>query len=175
MHLFDYHARILMKTIYLLRHAKSDWNAPYGADHERPLNDRGIRSARQLGLYLKENVAPPEIILCSTATRTRETLDLVLKSTYWTSTVQHKSELYLCGRSDYARAMSELDSEIQSVLIVGHQPTTGEVASWLLGGQAVEVPTGTFMVFSLAIPSWEALRPGTAKLELHVTPRQLFG
>ena len=67
-----------MKTLYLLRHAKSSWDDSRVSDFDRPLNNRGRREAEKIAEYMKENKYIPEYIICSTAKRTRETLDLIL-------------------------------------------------------------------------------------------------
>lgn len=162
-----------MKTLCLLRHAKSDWDATYGADHERPLNERGKRAAQSMGSFLKYEIEQPQIILSSTAKRTQETLSLLMKHAGWNASVTYHSDLYLCSRADIITQLSVLDDRVESALVVGHQPTTGEFASWLLGGTQVDVPTGTFMMFSIPILSWGELKAAEASMSLYVTPRQL--
>ena len=168
-----------MKILGLLRHAKSDWDASYGGDHERPLNERGRQAAKKMGAYLRQEIIQPDIILSSTAKRTKETLALVMEHAGWTSEVTYSTNLYLCSRTDILRELASLDHGIESALIVGHQPTTGDFASWLLGGTEVDVPTGTFMTFSLPILSWKELKAAhvahaaQAALKLYVTPKQL--
>ncbi|NQV73913.1 histidine phosphatase family protein [bacterium] len=162
-----------MKTLCLLRHAKSDWDASYGADHERPLNERGKRAAKSMGSFLKQEIVQPEIILSSTAKRTKETLSLLMKHAGWNASVTYLTDLYLCSRADIIKQLSHLDDKVESALVVGHQPTTGDFASWLLGGSQVDVPTGTFMMFSIPISSWRELKAAQASMKLYVTPRQL--
>lgn len=160
-----------MKTIYLLRHAKSDWNASYGGDHERPLNGRGKRAATDMGAYLASHLEAPDTILCSTAKRTKETIHLVVKDAKWDTPIYYKEELYLCSVSDVKRQLMSLSNETKSVLLVGHQPTTGEVAGWLTGDFQLHVPTCTFMAINIHVQEWSEIGPGAGILDLHITPK----
>jgi phosphohistidine phosphatase len=163
-----------VKSIYLLRHAKSDWNASSGSDHERPLNKRGIRSALGMGKHLSSNTVPPALILCSTAIRTRETLALIQKGSNWDSEAVFESFLYHATLQTVKERIQALPVDLESVMIIGHQPTTGEVASWFLGGKQIGVPTCAFIHLRLDIMDWKELNPGHATLHQYVIPSQFM-
>ena len=69
-----------MKSVILFRHGKSDWNASYGSDHDRPLNSRGIKAAKKMGLFLSTKNQIPDIVISSTATRAKTTAQLAMES-----------------------------------------------------------------------------------------------
>ncbi len=160
-----------MKAIYLLRHAKSDWNTPFGNDHERRLNTRGVRSAKEIGKHLSVNVEPPDLVLCSTSTRTRETIDLVLSESNWSAPVTFESGIYEATIQDVLHILNGLPDATEVVMIVGHQPTTGAVATWLLGGIPVEVPTCSFIHLDVDIEDWNTIGPGCARLQHYAVPK----
>ncbi|HKU72519.1 MAG TPA: histidine phosphatase family protein, partial [Pyrinomonadaceae bacterium] len=83
-----------MKTLFLLRHAKSSWKDETLPDFDRPLNRRGKRAAETIGRYFKTSASVPELILCSPAERARETLKLVLKASKWTTEVRYDQRIY---------------------------------------------------------------------------------
>ena len=74
-----------MKSVILFRHGKSDWNASYGIDHDRPLNSRGIKAAKKMGQYLLEKDQVPDLIISSTAVRAKTTAQLAIESANWQS------------------------------------------------------------------------------------------
>lgn len=110
-----------MRQLAFLRHAKSDWGAANLPDHERPLSARGERAALVMGRYLAQIGYRAQTVVCSTAMRTRQTLDLVgsqcaLPGAHFTR------DLYLCGPRDLIRSLQSLPASAGDVLIVGHNP-----------------------------------------------------
>ena len=87
----------MMKTISILHHAKSSWDDSSLRDHDRPLNERGRAAAPQMGAHMQEAGYLPNLVLCSTATRTRQTLDAVLSELELEPAIEFQEELYLAG------------------------------------------------------------------------------
>lgn len=110
--------------LLLLRHTKSDWSTPEAEDHDRPLNGRGRTAAKKMGEWLASRGHLPDLILCSDATRTRETLaGLALPET----ATEFRADLYLAD-ADTILAVAE-GAEAACVLIVGHNPGMAEAAT----------------------------------------------
>src|SRR5262249_8612093 len=130
----------LMKTLLILRHAKSSHDHPEIADHDRPLNKRGRRDAPHVGEMLVEKKLVPDQILCSTAVRARETTDLVVGRFHKTPPIQYRSDLYLAPPKNYVHALNELDDSVETVLTVGHNPG---LEAWVesLSGEPSRFPT----------------------------------
>jgi phosphohistidine phosphatase len=160
------------RTLLLLRHAKSDY--PDGVpDHERPLAPRGVREAALAGDWLKTNVAEVDAVLCSTATRTRQTL----ARTGITAPVQYAERLYgatpgiVLGEINDVR--SRFDREIDTLLVVGHEPVMSSLALGLANADTADsavaqqisakFPTSSVAVLRTAAP-WERLELGGAEL-----------
>src|ERR1051325_3345599 len=111
-----------MKTLFLLRHAKSSWKDETLADFERPLNRRGKHAAETMGEYLKAKGVVPELILCSPAVRARETLALVTKAAKWATEVRYDQRIYEASGLRLAEVMAQIENDRKLVMMVGHNP-----------------------------------------------------
>lgn len=164
------------KTITLLRHAKSDWGNSQLDDHDRPLNGRGRRAAPLIGRYMAEHQIAPEVILASTALRAQQTLDLVVSQ--WTTRppeIYSSQNLYLASPKIILSEVSKLSDSWSSVLVVGHNPGLGELAS-ILCGENLEFPTACLASFELDVEKWQHLSRdlgGPAKKKHYCRPREL--
>lgn len=155
-----------MKTVYLLRHGKSDWNAEFETDHERPINDRGKQSALAVGRFMFDHDMLPDVILCSTAERTRRTLELVVSAAGWIGIpVRFEEELYLATPATALRVLETALSSVRSVLLVGHQPTLSGLVAYLTGGRMVDMPTACLATISIDLD-------GTGRLTNLVPPHR---
>ena len=116
------------KQLIILRHGKSDWHSGARTDHERPLNDRGRVDAERVGRWLGENGYRPDQIACSTATRTRETIDLVSNAADWEKVgVEYDDSLYLASESTIVEIAADGLRDYDRFVIVGHNPGMDDV------------------------------------------------
>jgi phosphohistidine phosphatase len=167
-----------MRSLLLLRHAKSSWDDPSLRDHDRPLSPRGRRAAADMGRYLRSHDLTPELVLCSSARRTCETAALADLPGSTRLEIEH--DLYLADPETVAERVRAVDDDVNSVMVVGHNPTTQDLAMELVGDDptgavarlAAKYPTGALAVFELSQP-WRELRPGAAILSAFVTPRDV--
>ena len=162
-----------MKTILILRHAKSDWNADFRYDHERPLNKRGRKAAQAVGRYLAATDQVPERVITSSAVRARETLALVLEAGAWTSEVRETDALYEATLSDVLREVQAAPDEAERLLLVGHEPTWSETVSELIGDAQVRFPTATIARIDLDVGRWADVRWGGGELVWLIPPKLL--
>lgn len=170
-----------MKTVYLLRHAKSGWDQPALDDHERSLAPRGERAAGLMGEYLAREKIEIEQILCSTAMRTRETLERVLTHIGSEPEIAYEDGLYLAAAEDLLARIRRLDDGIGTVLLLGHNPGFHELACALSGSAersdaqrlAHKYPTAGFCELRFAADRWKNIEPGGGELLRFVTPKQL--
>src|ERR1700686_2113057 len=116
-----------MHRLHLLRHAKSGWDEAL-EDHERPLSRRGRETARRVGESLPSALGTIDLVLCSTAVRTRETAELVLAAYALPPPIRFEDALYLAGRALLLRRLKRLDESLGAVLVIGHNPGLHEVA-----------------------------------------------
>ena len=145
-----------MKTLLILRHAKSSWKDDALPDHDRPLNKRGKADAPHMGALLRREELLPDLILCSTAKRARTTAELAAEESGYEGELRLSRELYSFDAEPYLEALTELDNEYRSVMIVGHNPAMEELIE-ALAGQYERMPTAALAQIDLPIESWSDL------------------
>ena len=114
-----------MRTLLVMRHAKSDWGATFSSDHERPLAQRGIKAARRIGRFLTEVGTAPDLILSSTATRALTTAELAAEAGEWRCEIRTTSDLYASDPERVLDVVGEIEDDVERLLIAGHEPTWG--------------------------------------------------
>ena len=142
-----------MKTLLILRHAKSSWKFPDLSDHDRPLNRRGKRDAPRMGKTLKERGLVPDLVISSTATRAKDTASAVAKHSGYKGKRIRFESLYAAEPGAYLAVLRELADNYQRVLIVGHNPGVEELIE-LLTGEIHIVPTCTLAQIEFDIEKW---------------------
>ena len=166
-----------MKRLYLLRHAKSSWKSQVGGDHERPLAPRGVAATERLTSYLHAQGATPNVVLCSSARRTRETLEGIADGLGGEPTVTIDSELYGASAEQLLDRIQQLPGDVESAMVIGHNPGLYELAIQLAGehaGSWLEAfPAGTMVTFDVNTGAWADLCEDCCVLEDYVAPREL--
>jgi phosphohistidine phosphatase len=167
-----------IKHLFLLRHAKSSWDDPTLADHDRPLAPRGRRAARVIAEHLRRKGIAPELVLCSPSRRTRQTLTRIAPGLGENADVQIDSELYTASAAELLEVLREVPDEVQSVMLIGHNPGIQDLAlSLARGGSEVVRVRSKFPTAALATleldGSWRELAPGSAELVSLVKPKDL--
>lgn len=162
-----------MKTLLVMRHAKSDWGSPTSRDHDRPLAPRGLKAARRMGRFISDSGAVPEMIVSSTAVRARTTAELAAKSGKWSSTMVTDAKLYASEIDRVLEVVAGVDPNIDRLLIAGHEPTWSALVGWLIGGGRIHMPTAAVACLDLAHGGWADLDRGTCSLRWLVTPKTI--
>jgi phosphohistidine phosphatase len=164
------------RRLYLLRHAKAEPVAP-GGDIDRPLSRRGIASCGLIAEFIRDSDIAPDLVLCSSARRTRQTVEAIGAALPAEVPVLTEDRLYLASAPDLLDRLREIDDGVPSVLLVGHNPSIHELAVGLLhnGEQAAlpSFPTAGFAVHELTAVRWVELGAHTTRLLAFVTPRGL--
>ena len=156
-------ARSKIKTLLILRHAKSSWKFPDLADHDRPLNKRGKRDAPKIGNLLKEKDLVPDIIISSTAVRAEKTAKMVAKASKYKGDVSLTDSLYAAGPVAYIDVLRNLQNKYNTVLVIGHNPGLEELVKILSGEEYHVMPTCALAHISLDIQSWSDIVQMTGK------------
>jgi phosphohistidine phosphatase len=146
-----------MKTLYLMRHAKSSWDDASVADFERPLNARGLRTAPLMGKLMQQNELAPQMIVSSPAARARQTIALVSEAAGFASEVQFDDRVYEASPMRLLVASAAFPDQISSAMIVGHNPGM-EGFIWHLTGNLEPMPTCALAVLQLDIEKWADIR-----------------
>jgi phosphohistidine phosphatase len=166
--------RARAKTLFLLRHAKSSWEDPGLADHDRPLAPRGRRAAKLIAEHLRREGVGPSLVLCSSARRARETLDRVAPD----GEARIEGELYGASATDLLARLRRVPGGVESVMLIGHNPAIHALAVRLACSgptrPALERKFPTGALATLAFDGdWQGLQAGTARLVAFVRPREL--
>ena len=169
------------KRLLLLRHAKSSWATEGVEDHDRPLAPRGDRAAVLVGTYLAQEEIRPDLVLCSTALRARQTAERVLAQCAPEAPVQYVEGLYLATPRQIRSVISGVAETCGVLLVVGHNPGLHEFACLLAAAGAPEalarlqhgMPTAALAAFALAA-RWRDVDGGPARLLSFVVPKTLI-
>jgi len=159
-----------MRTLYLLRHAKSSWQDESLADFDRPLKKRGREAAKLVGKLIASEKVSDLLIVSSSAQRTRETTELVLKSVK--AEVLHDPEIYEADLPSLLEVLSRLSDDRKTVILVGHNPGMEILVRYLTREVAV-MPTAALAKIVIDNSSWKALSEGCGRLEWLTTPKDI--
>lgn len=166
------------RRLILLRHAKSDW--PDVPDRDRPLAKRGRRDAPVIGRWLHDQGYQPQIVICSDATRTRETWDLVAPELGGSPSVTFEPRAYAASALTLLYLVRELPADCRAALLIGHNPGVSELASTLIeaagddtpGTPGLRFPTAAVAVLEFA-GDWAGLSLARARLVAYTSPGDL--
>jgi len=166
-----------MRQIHLLRHAKSSWDDPGLPDRDRPLAERGERAAETMGVYLKSRQIRPDLVLCSSALRARQTLEAIVPSIGDAET-GIEDDLYAAEADGLLERLRRIPDGIASVLLIAHNPGMQDLALELASeGERLERLRQKFPTAALATLAfdgrWDELRAGGATLVGYVIPKEL--
>lgn len=149
-----------MKTLLILRHAKSSWNNPRLADHDRPLNERGRADAPRMGVLLRREDLVPDLIVSSTATRAARTAEAVADACGYGDDIVYTRALYHAPPEAYLSLLAELDAPAARIMVVGHNPGVEELLEELCGRHE-RMPTAALAQVALRLGRWGALSAET--------------
>jgi phosphohistidine phosphatase len=161
------------RTLLVLRHSKSAY--PEGvADIDRPLAPRGVRDAVTLGGWLLGQGLLPELVVCSSAARTRQTWDLISDQLVWpdedATVVLYDPRVYEAGLADLVTLIRETPPETSILALVGHNPGVAELVRTLTGETGVSFPTSALAIIEIR-QDWDQTGPGSGALAGHWTPK----
>src|SRR5215471_6067136 len=161
-----------MKTLWLLRHAKSVKNDGTLVDFDRSLNDRGKDDAKLIGDFLGDQKILPDLVLSSPAKRARRTTELVLNAADWNRKAEFDERIYDASLYKLLNVVSEIDVSNDVVMLVGHNPGFEELLA-ALTGEIARLPTCAVAAIELQINDWAQAGVRAGKLKWLVTPKSL--
>jgi phosphohistidine phosphatase len=161
-----------LKTVYLMRHAKSKRGPQYDTDYKRPLSKRGKRDAARMGEYLAEHDLLPDLIVSSPAERARDTTLRLAEAAGYQGEIRFEEGLYFTGEQAYLDLIWALDDSLASVMFVGHNPVTESVIETLSNTYA-HMPTAAVACVQFEIENWADVEGGMGHLAWVERPKEV--
>ena len=161
-----------MKTLLIVRHAKSDWNNEDLSDFDRPLNARGRRNAPDMGKRIKKHALIPDLIWSSGALRARHTAELIAKEIgYPEESIVYDDHLYHAGHNSLLEQIKQQDDQHRFLMLVGHNPGLTYLASSLGSITIDNIPTAGVALLNFRMNSWSEIAFGKGNLEWYDYPK----
>lgn len=160
-----------MKTLFILRHAKSSWDFSELSDFKRPLNDRGEKAAPFMGELMKKKNYLPDLIVASPAERAKQTAMSVKESAESDAKIRFDERIYEASPQSLIYLISEIDDEIDSLMIVGHNPGFENLVK-ILSGENKRMPTAALAVIELDIENWNEIKANCGELKEFLIPKE---
>ncbi len=161
-----------MKTLFLLRHARSSWDDSALTDFERPLNKRGLEAAPLMGDAIRRHQFQISLIVCSPAKRAMQTALLVKKAASINSEIQFEPKIYEATAQKLREIVSSIENQNDSILLIGHNPGFENLLA-LLTGDSNAMPTAALAVIDLSIDEWSKISAGAGELRMLLRPKEL--
>src|SRR5215213_73702 len=159
-----------MKTLLILRHAKSSWDDPDLADFDRPLNHRGLQTAQFIGNLMREKNLRVDFVSSSPAKRAKQTATLVKEAAGFSAEIGYDDRIYGASPISLLHILAEMGDEFDSILLVGHNPGLEGLIKVLTGG-ILSMPTAALAEINLKIDFWSNIAAATGKVNFVVRPK----
>jgi phosphohistidine phosphatase len=161
-----------MKTLFLLRHAKSSWADASQTDFDRPLNERGLKAAPLIGRFMRKQKLQPDLILSSPAQRARQTITLVAEAAELTAELRYDARLYGASAARLIEIVSQIEDSAADVLLVGHNNGMEELLQTLTR-ESRHMPTAALARITLNIEKWSKTSDASGQLDWLIKPKEL--
>ncbi|MDY6790602.1 MAG: histidine phosphatase family protein [Thermodesulfobacteriota bacterium] len=162
-----------MKTLYLVRHAKSSWKYPHLDDFERPLNKRGRKSAPLMGKILKKLKVAPDLVISSPANRAAMTARIIAdKIKYPLDKIRYSEAIYHVSANALIHFIKQMDDAVNKVMVVGHNPALTDLANYFGGRSISNIPTCGIFCVDLDISLWAKISAHCGKLKFFEFPKK---
>tara|TARA_B100001013_G_C24541653_1_gene414923 strand:+ start:345 stop:836 length:492 start_codon:yes stop_codon:yes gene_type:complete len=162
-----------MKSIILFRHGKSDWNANYDGDHNRPLAKRGIKATKNMGRFLAERNQIPDLVISSTAVRARTTAELAMEAGNWNCQMELESAIYGGSPDTLLNLTQQQDNTLVSICLVGHEPNFSMFISRASNDGYIRFTTANMAKIDFQVNQWKDIRFYEGKLDWLQRPKEL--
>ncbi len=163
-----------MKTLYIVRHAKSSWDDPGLADHDRPLMKKGINKTLKITEFLKWKITCPDLFLSSTAVRARQTAEIISQGiNYPSEKISITNNLYHAGSETIFNELYGLSNQVNSVMIFGHNPGMTYFVNKFLNPTIENLPTSGIVSVSFETNKWEKINEAKFHVNFVMFPKML--
>jgi phosphohistidine phosphatase len=163
----------MMKTLYLVRHAKSSWKYPNLDDFERPLNKRGRKNAPFMGEILKKLKVAPDLIISSPANRAATTARIIAANiNYPLENIQYSETIYEFSQGALIQVVKYIDDDVSKAMVVGHNPALNDLANYFGDRPISNIPTAGIYCLDLNIASWTRIRENCGQFKFFEFPKK---
>ncbi len=162
-----------MKTLFVLRHAKSSWENPEWSDFDRPLNERGLKTAPLMGKIIFDNHFQPEIIVSSPAERAKQTAILIKENARIEGEIEFDRRIYEATPLQLFQTISETSEDKKSMMLVGHNPGLENLIK-VLTGEIQAMPTAALAAINLNINNWNEISAECGELQTLLRPKEIL-
>jgi phosphohistidine phosphatase len=160
-----------MKKLYLIRHAKSDWDDPALEDFERGLNKRGRRNIPIMGKALRDKNIKPDLIISSSAKRAKLTAKGLAKELGYSKDIRFLKKLYFSEPKTWFDVIRDINKKYETVFIIGHNPEITDVCNMLIDDYIDNVPTLGIAGFKIGLNKWKSFERENASFEFLIYPK----
>jgi phosphohistidine phosphatase len=165
-----------MKTLYLIRHAKSSWDYPELTDFERPLNKRGKRDAPYMGQLLADMKVKPELIISSPALRAYYTARIIAgRIGYPFDEIETAESIYKSDAGELIELIQLVEDEYNSLMLFGHNPALTQTSNYLSDKHLDNIPTCGIVCIEFKTETWKEIKPDNGKFVFFEYPKKYFG
>jgi len=161
-----------MKTLYLIRHAKSDWSDGSLSDFERGLKKRGHKDLTTISSYLSLQQLQPDLMLSSLALRAQITADELKKKIDYQGQIHYMEELYNSRPETLMNVLTLQDDSYETIFLVGHNPELTEFANFLVKDNFPKLPTLGVLAIHLDIDAWSEIKEECGEIDFFIQPKQ---
>ena len=161
-----------MKTLYLLRHAKSSWDDPNLKDFDRPLNQRGLKAAPKMGAWMRKQKVRPDVVMSSPALRAKQTTTMVAEAAGLAGVPTFNEAIYEASAQKLFHLVASFENRVESAMMVGHNPGFEELLA-ALTGENTRMPTAALACIELDIAKWSDLTAGEGQLKWLTRAKEL--
>ena len=162
-----------MKSVILFRHGKSDWDAVYNTDHNRPLAKRGIKAAKRMGKYLADLDQMPDLVISSPAVRAKTTVQLAMETGEWSSEFKLDRSIYGGASGTLLDLLYNINDSVGVACLVGHEPTFSSFISNCTNSGWIRFPTASMARLDFEVSAWKEIRFGQGTLAWLTRPKEL--
>jgi phosphohistidine phosphatase len=159
-----------VKTLYILRHAKSSWEKPDLSDFERPLNEGGLNTAPFMGQLLYDRQFQPQLILSSPAKRAKQTAVLIKETAELKAAIKYDDRIYEASPQVLLQVVADTEEKIESLMLVGHNPGIEGFIRFLTG-KTEPMPTAALAVVELWVNTWDGIVADSGVLKTVIRPK----
>lgn len=161
-----------MKTLYLIRHAKSDWSDGKLSDFERGLTNKGLKNLTTMSSYMSLRDIVPDLMLSSSALRAQTTTDRLSEQIGYKGAVHYMNELYKSDVKTILNVLTLQEDIFESIFLIGHNPELTEFINYLIEDNFKKLPTLGIVAIELDIEKWEDISEGVGKVDFFIHPKQ---